>query len=47
MVHISQLSHERVQRVSDVVREGDEILVKVLGIDKQGKIRLSAKSRPG
>jgi polyribonucleotide nucleotidyltransferase len=44
LVHISQLSHERVQRVSDVVNEGDEILVKVLGIDKQGKIRLSRKA---
>ncbi|MBU2550215.1 MAG: polyribonucleotide nucleotidyltransferase, partial [Proteobacteria bacterium] len=44
LVHISQLSHERVQRVSDVVSEGDEILVKVLGIDKQGKIRLSRKA---
>ncbi|MFH1090537.1 MAG: polyribonucleotide nucleotidyltransferase, partial [Pseudomonadota bacterium] len=44
LVHISQLSHERVQRVGDVVTEGDEILVKVLGIDKQGKIRLSRKA---
>jgi polyribonucleotide nucleotidyltransferase len=44
LVHISQLSHERVQRVNDVVAEGDEILVKVLGIDKQGKIRLSRKA---
>ena len=44
LVHISQLSQERVQRVSDVVSEGDEILVKVLGIDKQGKIRLSRKA---
>ena len=44
LVHISQLSSERVQRVSDVVSEGDEILVKVLGIDKQGKIRLSRKA---
>lgn len=44
LVHISQLDHERVQRVTDVVREGDEILVKVLGIDKQGKIRLSRKA---
>ena len=44
LVHISQLSHERVQRVTDVVNEGDEILVKVLGIDKQGKIRLSRKA---
>jgi len=44
LVHISQLSDERVQKVSDVVQEGDEILVKVLGIDKQGKIRLSRKA---
>ena len=44
LVHISQLSNERVQRVNDVVNEGDEILVKVLGIDKQGKIRLSRKA---
>ncbi len=44
LVHISQLSTERVQRVNDVVSEGDEILVKVLGIDKQGKIRLSRKA---
>ncbi|MDR1487205.1 MAG: polyribonucleotide nucleotidyltransferase [Deltaproteobacteria bacterium] len=44
LVHISQLSHERVQRVSDVVREGDIIDVKVLGIDKQGKIRLSMRA---
>jgi len=44
LVHISQLSHERVKQVTDVVNEGDEILVKVLGIDKQGKIRLSRKA---
>ena len=44
LVHISQLSNERVTRVNDVVSEGDEILVKVLGIDKQGKIRLSRKA---
>jgi polyribonucleotide nucleotidyltransferase len=44
LVHISQLANERVQRVTDVVNEGDEILVKVLGIDKQGKIRLSRKA---
>lgn len=44
LVHISQLAHERVQKVTDVVNEGDEILVKVLGIDKQGKIRLSRKA---
>jgi polyribonucleotide nucleotidyltransferase len=44
LVHISQLSHERVKQVTDVVSEGDEIMVKVLGIDKQGKIRLSRKA---
>lgn len=44
LVHISQLASERVQRVTDVVKEGDLIDVKVLGIDKQGKIRLSRKA---
>jgi polyribonucleotide nucleotidyltransferase len=41
LVHISQLGTGRVRRVSDVVEEGDEIMVKVLEIDRQGKIRLS------
>ncbi|MBW2091140.1 MAG: polyribonucleotide nucleotidyltransferase, partial [Deltaproteobacteria bacterium] len=44
LVHISQLAPGRVKAVTDVVNEGDEILVKVLGIDKQGKIRLSRKA---
>jgi len=44
LVHISQLAQERVQRVTDVVKEGDMIDVKVLGIDKQGKIRLSRRA---
>ena len=43
LVHISQLSPERVRRVTDVLNEGDEVMVKVLEIDKQGKIRLSRK----
>lgn len=43
LVHISQLSEERVNRVTDVVREGDEIHVKVLEVDRMGKIRLSLK----
>ena len=43
LVHISQLAPERVRRVSDVLKEGDEVLVKVLEIDRQGKIRLSRK----
>ncbi len=44
LVHISQLSDERVRSVSDVLKEGDEIQVKVLDIDKQGRIRLSKKA---
>lgn len=43
LVHISQLAPGRVQKVTDVLKEGDEVLVKVLEIDKQGKIRLSRK----
>jgi polyribonucleotide nucleotidyltransferase len=43
LVHISQLEHHRVARVEDVVNLGDEIQVKVLDIDDQGKIRLSRK----
>ena len=43
LVHISQLAPERVRKVSDVLKEGDEVLVKVLEIDRQGKIRLSRK----
>jgi polyribonucleotide nucleotidyltransferase len=44
LVHISQLEKERVNKVTDVVREGDEVLVKVLEIDDNGKIRLSRKA---
>ncbi len=43
LVHISQLAHHRVKTVSDEVAEGDQVMVKVLEIDKQGKIRLSRK----
>lgn len=43
LVHISQLAHHRVKSVADEVHEGEQILVKVLEIDKQGKIRLSRK----
>ena len=43
LVHISQLSQERVKNVRDVLNEGDEVLVKVLEIDRDGKIRLSRK----
>jgi polyribonucleotide nucleotidyltransferase len=43
LVHISQLADERVRKVSDVIKEGDVIPVKVLEVDKSGKIRLSRK----
>ena len=43
LVHISQLAHRRVQAVSEEVSEGEQILVKVLEVDRQGKIRLSRK----
>jgi polyribonucleotide nucleotidyltransferase len=44
LVHISQISEERVENVSDKLSEGDTIKVKVLEIDKQGRIRLSMKA---
>jgi len=47
LVHISQLANERVKKVTDVLREGDEVLVKVLEIDDRGKIRLSRKAALG
>lgn len=43
LLHVSQISDERVRRVTDVLSEGDEVYVKVLEIDRQGKIRLSRK----
>ena len=43
LVHISQLAKERVAKVEDVVREGDEIVVKVMGFDEKGKVLLSRK----
>jgi polyribonucleotide nucleotidyltransferase len=43
LVHISQIGPGRIRRVSDVLKEGDEIMVKVLEIDRQGKIRLSQR----
>ena len=50
LIHISQLDHTRVKKVTDVVKEGDEVLVKVIEIDKDGRIRLSRKAaleKPG
>lgn len=47
MVHISELKHERVKKVTDVVREGDKVRVKVVDIDNHGRIRLSRKAALG
>ena len=44
LVHISQISEERVENVSDKLSEGDSVKVKVLEIDRQGRIRLSMKA---
>ena len=44
LVHISQISNERVERVGDKLREGEVVKVKVLEVDKQGRIRLSMKA---
>ncbi len=44
LVHISQLDESRVEKVSDVLKEGDEVKVKVIDIDKTGKIKLSKKA---
>jgi polyribonucleotide nucleotidyltransferase len=43
LVHISQISNERVERVSDKLKEGDVVRVKVLEIDRQGRVRLSMR----
>ncbi|MGB5291699.1 MAG: polyribonucleotide nucleotidyltransferase [Lysobacterales bacterium] len=43
LVHISQLSDDRVENVTDVVKEGEMVKVKVLEVDKQGRVRLSMK----
>lgn len=47
LIHISQLDRERVNKVTDILKEGDEVLVKVLDIDKNGKIALSRKAAFG
>lgn len=47
LVHISELDTERVKNVTDILREGDKVLVKCIGIDKQGKIKLSRKEALG
>ncbi len=47
LVHISEIAAERIKRVEDVLKEGDEVLVKVIAVDKMGKIRLSRKEALG
>jgi polyribonucleotide nucleotidyltransferase len=47
LVHISELDKERVKNVTDILKEGDKVLVKCIGIDKQGKIKLSRKEALG
>ena len=47
LVHVSELDSGHVRNVSDVVKEGEELLVKVIGIDRMGKIRLSRKEALG
>ncbi len=44
LIHISQLDNRRVRNVTDILREGDEVLVKVIDIDKAGRIKLSRKA---
>ena len=46
LVHISELSPERVAKVTDIVKEGDAVRVKVLGFDDRGKVKLTMKSIP-
>jgi len=44
LLHISEISHDRIRSVTDVLKEGDEIDVKVLDVDRAGKIKLSRKA---
>jgi polyribonucleotide nucleotidyltransferase len=44
LVHISQLAEGRVESVADILKEGEQVLVKVIEIDPQGRIRLSRKA---
>ncbi|NNE42671.1 MAG: S1 RNA-binding domain-containing protein, partial [Gemmatimonadetes bacterium] len=44
MVHISELDRERVEKVEDICQEGDLLTVKVIDVDRDGKVRLSRKA---
>lgn len=43
LLHISQLDDKRVERVEDIIKEGDEVMVKIIDVDRQGRIKLSRK----
>jgi len=43
LLHISQIAEERIAKVTDVLKEGEELLVKVIEVDKMGRVRLSRK----
>ena len=47
LLHISEMAKERVKQVTDICREGDEVTVKVINVDRDGKIRLSRKEALG
>ncbi|MBC7660357.1 MAG: polyribonucleotide nucleotidyltransferase [Chitinophagaceae bacterium] len=47
LLHISQLENKKVDRVTDVVQEGEQVLVKIIDVDRQGKIKLSRKEALG
>jgi polyribonucleotide nucleotidyltransferase len=47
LLHISELDNKRIARVEDVLKEGDQVLVKVIGVDREGKIKLSRKAALG
>ena len=44
LVHISELAEDRVERVTDVVKEGDKVTVKLVAIDDRGRLQLSMKA---
>src|SRR5207249_4483930 len=44
LLHVSEIAHTRTERVEDVLKEGDEIEVKVLSVERDGKIRLSRRA---
>jgi len=47
LLHISQISEQRIAKVTDEINEGDEVMVKVIEVDKLGRIRLSRKEAMG